>query len=608
MNHCLNPVCKQPKNPEGNKFCQTCGSKLLLRDHYRALKPIGSSTYSRTFLAVDEDIPSKPFCVIKQFFPPRTVSEAQKAAELFQREAVQLDRLGQHPQIPRLLAYFEQDKYQYLIQEFMEGKPLAEELKQSGAFSEDQIFTFLKQILPLLHFVHSNQVIHRDIKPANIIRRPPVTGGNFASENRSDSLLLVGFSAVKSVSNQPQIGNATIIGSPEYTASEQLTGNPTFASDLYSLGVTCIELLTQTSPFNLRHGNSWEWRQYLSRPVSAALGNIIDKLLQDKVSQRYQSAQEVLQDLESLQPREWKCVETFVSGSRIRCVAVSPDSQMIASGSEENRIQLWYPGRGQSGEQLGNWLSGHSGWVQAVMFSPDGRVLISGSCDRSLKVWDLGTGKLLRSLGDWFAPHNGWINSIALNPSGTILASGSTDTTIKLWNISTGKQITTLTEHQGMVESVAISPDGKLLASGSGDRTVKLWELPTGKAVATFTGHQDMVRSVAFSPDSQILASGSRDHTLKLWQVNSGELLGSLTHTDWIETVAFSPQLPLVVGGTRNGAIGFWNPYTGEELNGIQAHSASVTSVVFTPNGREIISGSADGSIKHWQGEHLNFA
>ncbi|MGL5191997.1 MAG: protein kinase domain-containing protein [Chroococcales cyanobacterium] len=601
MNYCLNPACKQPKNPEGNKFCQTCGSKLLLRDHYRALKAIGSSTYSRTFLAVDEDIPSKPFCVIKQFFPPRTVSEAQKAAELFQREAVQLDRLGQHPQIPRLLAYFEQDKHQYLIQEFMEGKNLGEELKQSGAFSEHQIFTFLQQILPLLHFVHSNQVIHRDIKPANIIRRPPIAGGNFASETRSDSLLMVGFSAVKSVSNQPTIGNATIIGSPEYTASEQLTGNPTFASDLYSLGVTCIELLTQTSPFNLRHGNRWEWRQYLSRPVSAALGNILDKLLQDKVSQRYQSAQEVLQDLESLQPRAWKSVETFASGSRIRCVAVSPDSQMIASGSEENRIQLWYPGRGQSGEQLGNWLWGHSGWVQAVIFSLDGRVLISGSCDRSLKLWDLGTGKLLRSLGDWFAHHNGWINTIALNPLGTILASGSTDTTIKLWNISTGKQLATLTDHQGTVESVAISPDGKLLASGSGDRTVKLWELSTGKAVATLTGHQDIVRSVTFSPDSQILASGSRDHTIKLWQVNSGELLGSLTHTDWIETVAFSPQLPLVVGGTRNGAIGFWNPYTGEELNVVQAHSASVTSVVFTPNGRAMISGSADGSIKLWQ-------
>ncbi len=600
MNHCLNPSCPQPKNPNDNKFCQTCGSKLLLRDHYRALKPIGSSTYSRTFLAVDEDIPSKPFCVIKQFFPPRTGSEAQKAAELFQREAVQLDRLGQHPQIPRLLAYFEQDKHQYLIQEFMEGKNLAEELKESGAFSETQILGFLKQILPLLHFVHTNQVIHRDIKPANIIRRPPA-GEGILSTNHSNSLLLVGFSAVKSVSNQPRIGSATVVGSPEYTASEQLEGNPTLASDLYSLGVTCIELLTQNSPFNLRHGNQWAWRQYLTRPVSAGLGTIIDKLLQDKISQRYQSAPEVLQELETLQPREWRCVETLTTGSRIRSVAVSPDSQTLASGSEENLIQLWYPVTGKSRQQLGNWLSGHSGWVQTVTFSRDGRLLISGSCDRSIKVWDLGTGKLLRSLGDWLAPHQGWINAIALNPSGTILASGSADTTIKLWNITTSKQLTTLTGHQAPVESVAISPDGKLLASGSSDRLVKLWELPTGKAVATLTGHGDIVQSVAFSPDSQILASGSRDHTIKLWQVNSGEELGNLTHTDWIEAVAFSPQSPLVVGGSRNGAIGFWNPYTSEELNLVAAHSASVTSVVFTPNGRAIVSGSADGSIKLWQ-------
>lgn len=604
MSYCFNPICQNPQNPDRNKFCQNCGAKLRLREHYRAIKAIGTGTYSRTFWAVDEDIPSKPACVIKQFFPPKTGAEAQKAAELFQREALQLDTLGKHPQIPQLLAYFEQDKLQYLVQQFIDGKNLGEELKNKGAFSETQILQLLKELLPVLQFVHSHQVIHRDIKPANIIRRSdriPTKYPETEVNKGVPQLVLVGFGASKLVPTMASSGSATVIGSPEYTAPEQLAGNPTFASDLYSLGITCIELLTQTNPFNLRYGNDWQWRQYLPRPVSASLGRILDKLLQSAIADRYQSAEEVLKDLETLQPISWKCAETLTTSDRVKCVAISPDSQIVASGDEGNRLYLWYPGTGKAPDMLGNWISGHSGWVQAIAFSPDGRFLVSGSCDRSIKIWDLGTGKLLRSLGDWFSTHNGWVNAIAINPQGNILASGSADETIKIWNLATGKQIAHLTGHGAWVESIAIGSDGRFLASGSGDRSVKLWHLSTHKEIATLTGHRDIVRSVAFSGDGQILASGSNDCTIKLWQVNTKEELATLTHTDWINCVAFSPRSPILAGGCRNGAIALWNPYTGEQLVTLNAHSAAVNSVIFSPNGDILVSGSADGSIKIWR-------
>ncbi|MBD1878574.1 serine/threonine-protein kinase, partial [Coleofasciculus sp. FACHB-T130] len=289
MSYCLNPACPNSQNPSDTKFCLTCGTKLLLKDRYRAIKPIGQGGFGRTFLAVDEDKPSKPRCVIKQFYPQaQGTSTVKKAIELFNQEAMRLDELGKHSQIPELLAYFTQDDRQYLVQEFIDGQNLAQELAQVGAFSESQICQLLNDLLSVLQFVHSQQVIHRDIKPENIIRR-----------SRDRKLVLVDFGASKVATTNALNQTGTSIGSPEYVAPEQARGKASFASDIYSLGVTCIHLLTQRSPFDLYDINedAWIWRQYLISKVSDSLGKILDKMLQTAPSRRYQSVEEVLKDL-----------------------------------------------------------------------------------------------------------------------------------------------------------------------------------------------------------------------------------------------------------------------------------------------------------------------
>lgn len=291
MNYCLNPNCPNPQNSGTTNFCVSCGAKLLLRERYRAIKPIGQGGFGRTFLAIDEDKPSKPRCVIKQFFPlVQSTSNAQKAAELFNQEAVQLDELGKHPQIPELLAYFTQDNQQYLIQEFIDGQTLSQELVQKGAFNETQIHQLLNDLLPILQFVHSRQVIHRDIKPDNIIRK--------TSDNK---LFLVDFGAAKTTAGATLQKTGTSIGSPEYVAPEQSRGRAVFSSDIYSLGVTCIYLLTTMSPFDLYNleEDTWIWRQFVQHPVSNSLSSILDKMLENAINKRYQSATEVLQDLKS---------------------------------------------------------------------------------------------------------------------------------------------------------------------------------------------------------------------------------------------------------------------------------------------------------------------
>ena len=291
MSLCLNPDCSH-KNTPTDKFCHKCGSQLLLRERYRALKLIGQGGFGKTFQAIDEDKPSKPYCVIKQFFPSaQGTGTLQKAAELFKEEAIRLDSLGRYPQIPELYAYFTaNDGRQYLVQEYIEGQNLEQELKEEGVFNEAKIKHLLSEILPILEFIHSKQVIHRDIKPENIIRRK--------SDNK---LILVDFGAAKFVSPLNRSMTGTIIGSAEYIAPEQGNGKAVNASDLYSLGVTCLYLLTGISPFDLFDGgeHQWVWRQWLvNNPVSNELGNILDKLIEFGTKKRYQSASEVLQALQ----------------------------------------------------------------------------------------------------------------------------------------------------------------------------------------------------------------------------------------------------------------------------------------------------------------------
>ncbi|WP_293337768.1 serine/threonine-protein kinase [Microcoleus sp. CAWBG58] len=311
MSYCLNPTCHNPQNQSDAELCQSCGSKLLLTNEqspsasrYRSIRAIAQGGFGRTFLAVDETKP-QPFaqCVIKQSLPQNTAAE--KAAQLFHQEAAQLETLGKHPQIPELIAHFEQEGRQYLVQEFIDGKNLAQELEQKGAFTETQIRQILNDLLPVIHFVHKSKVIHRDIKPENIIRRRlspaplPALENSYQPSPFQKDIVLVDFGAAKKVTatGLPQTG--TIIGSAAYTAPEQLMGKAVFASDIYSLGVTCIHLLTHIPPFDLFDSaeDSWAWRNYLKSAVSDDFGRILDTMLQSATNRRYSSASAVIRQL-----------------------------------------------------------------------------------------------------------------------------------------------------------------------------------------------------------------------------------------------------------------------------------------------------------------------
>jgi formylglycine-generating enzyme required for sulfatase activity len=282
---CPQPDCPQPNNAADANFCMGCGSELILGDRYRCLRLIGRGGFGRTFLAQDEYQPSKPRCVIKQLFPLDRSIQTQ-SVELFQQESNRLAQLGGHPQIPSLYKQFRQKKFEYIAQEFIDGDNLAQELTAKGkTFNEAEIRSLLTDLIPVLTFIHRAEVIHRDIKPENIIRR------------RTDGkLCLVDFGAAKYATVTALAKTGTTIGSAEYVAPEQARGKAIFASDLYSLGVTCLHLLTNVSPFDLFDTvtGEWIWRQYLyQNPVGDELGQILDRMTPNLLKDRYSTSAEI---------------------------------------------------------------------------------------------------------------------------------------------------------------------------------------------------------------------------------------------------------------------------------------------------------------------------
>ncbi len=291
VSQCLNPDCLQI-NLGDLDLCHNCQEKILLANRYRGLSYIGAGGFSYTFKAIDEHRFQTP-CVIKQFVSRQlNPASKQQAIDLFQQEAAILKNLGNHPQIPDLLAFFNYKQRLYLVQEFISGQNLLEILNQQGRFSQEQVKQILIDILPVLEFIHQRQVIHRDLKPSNIIRKDDGT------------LVLIDFGSSFQFSQEFLTQIKVISATPGYAAPEQIKGKPIPASDLFGLGATALHLITGVMPsergIDLASTSlDLIWQKAEVVP-NREFNYIISKLLQPKVSDRYQSALEVIQDLKKL--------------------------------------------------------------------------------------------------------------------------------------------------------------------------------------------------------------------------------------------------------------------------------------------------------------------
>ncbi|MBW4522742.1 MAG: CHASE2 domain-containing protein [Scytolyngbya sp. HA4215-MV1] len=268
----------------------------LLKGRYKIIRVLGAGGFGQTYVAEDLQQPDQSVCVVKHLKPSsQDTAFLQVARRLFDTEVETLRRLGSHDQIPGLLASFEDNQEFYFVQDFIEGCPLSEELSRNRRLSEAQVLDLLRDVLEILQFVHSKQVIHRDIKPSNLIRRQP-----------DNKFVLIDFGAVKEIQTQitnesGKTGLTVGIGTQGYVPSEQLVGKPRFSSDLYALGMTAIQALTGLHPSQLpTHPDTAEviWKDQTR--ISRRLEMILEKMVHFHFTQRFQSATEVLQTLDRM--------------------------------------------------------------------------------------------------------------------------------------------------------------------------------------------------------------------------------------------------------------------------------------------------------------------
>jgi serine/threonine protein kinase len=629
MSYCLNPKCTKPQNAEQSKFCINCGDPLLLRDRYRAIELIGQGGFGKTFLAVDEDKPSQPPCVIKQFFPTvQGTAAIAKAGELFQQEAATLERLGVHPQIPDLFAYFvTADGQQYLVQEFISGQNLADELRAQGAFAPAKILEILAELLQILGYVHENQVIHRDIKPENIIRR--------ASDQK---LFLVDFGAAKSVSATTVVNPGTSIGTFEYTAPEQLRGFATFGSDLYSLGVTCLNLLTGIAPDQLSDMNEmvWTWEKQLGdRSINHQFTNILNKLVAYTLAERYQSVTEVLTDLaaERLAPPIMSAAMTSQTASTITpSIAPAVVYQPAVPVVQQQSSKYW---------QLENILDWHNRPINALTFFPSGQSLASADELGNIAVWNLKfqkpaacvcsnreiwaiaihpgsqilisgedkkvqvrrmphIGSVVRTLRVDLSTddtHGGKVYALAFNGNGKLLASASADQKIRLWNSDNWSLLYTFDGHQQSVTSLVFLPNSNILVSAGADRSIRFWDTSQKKSIKVMNDvHSGTIHQLAIS--DRYIASASADHTVKLQDLQTAQSQFLTGHRDTVLSVAISPNNQWLASGSIDRTIQLWHLPSGQLAETLTDFSSAVKALAFSPDSAKLVGGSWDKTIK----------
>jgi WD40 repeat protein len=299
--------------------------------------------------------------------------------------------------------------------------------------------------------------------------------------------------------------------------------------------------------------------------------------------------------------------------SAVAAVTVSRDDKVLASAlaagiagiTRNDPIKIWDPITGQLVRSL---LSEHHGY--SIGLSSDGTRLVAGSSSNTVSMWNVFQpvvqGRFAVPRPSRFVP-----DRVALSSDGKLIAAGGREGTIKIWDAASGRELFTLPGHKRGVWDLAFSPDKQLLASAGADADIKLWSVSSGREVNTLVGHSGGVGAIAFSPDGRKLASGSQDRMVLVWDIASGNPeVSYMGQREWVNCVAFSPDGRKLASGSEDGEIRLWEvvgpgpqgepPVITRPLKTLTGHAGRVSSITFSADGKLLISGSGDASMKLW--------
>jgi WD40 repeat protein len=272
------------------------------------------------------------------------------------------------------------------------------------------------------------------------------------------------------------------------------------------------------------------------------------------------------------------------------CIAFSPDSTTIASGSEDHTLRVWHAATGA--ERL--VITGHTASVSALAFAPDGQTVVSASDDGTLRMWDVLRGKELRVIN----ADSGELFCVAFSPNGASIASGASNGTIQLWDATNGSRQHALKCHAVGVRSFAFSPDGKSIVSCDVVGLARIWDATTG--IEKRSLKEDVV-SVAYSPDGKSVALGLWDGTTRIWDANTHATTHSFTggHQDSILSMLFSPDSMLIASSSRDRTVRVWNAITGAERHVMKVENGTAF-LAFSPDSRTVVCGQGTGAVQWW--------
>ncbi len=649
MTYCFNPNCPNPDAPRSSMTTTCdCSWPLLLQDRFSAIRLIKEGNCCCLFYGEDRQLQKK--CLIRQI-APKTPHKGYDGE--FPEEAKRFHDLGGHDYIPPFITHFKHDNYWYLVEEYV-----GEDNLLSLSYSEEEVRSFLANTLKILHAIYhkyGNRGLHGDINPKNIVLH-----------DKNKSLYsLVGFELSEKLRRKIKCKDENKTGTTGYVAQEQKNnkGKLSHTSDLYSLGVTCLQLLLGIRPAERLDDGGFLWteKESLYRDIhDANLRKVLKKLTKKNKSERYKSAQEALQNLNKIEGNIWQRLSLAhklifgVIGLLATLITIDPAlGKYVPSFTEF--VKTWLFGNSMLLDDLVSNYPNLGEYVRASSPSSEQSSAAENKSDQhpvtnpvrspdpvSLPTTDLHTVEdwtNARIYDEFNQAHSLAITSVAVNSDGTLIASSSHDGEVKFWDLknkenNSGNSISSGEENY--INSLAFRPNGsRLLVGGGKDGSLRIWDLdinPSLKASINLNRNRpqrrrdfNIIHSIAFSPDGNRLAVGSSTGKIFLWEISRLEEIDDqyLTlgegedngHTDIVQSLVFNHDGTKLASASDDGSVKLWDSTTGDEIGSHKRHNLPtspndhnhVYSVAFSPDGKFLASGAADRTIQLWDLESKSF-